>query len=173
MFRDLIMTQPDAQNLLSKVTEELRALIDTDAYSEDPIIIGIHTGGAWIAKSIHQSLGLSSPLGFINISFYRDDFAEKGLNPKVTHNSELPELEGKNIILIDDVIMSGRTIRAAFNELFDYGRPSTIKLLTLISISKRELPIQPDICGQTITIASDQRIKLDGPSPLSFKVQSI
>ena len=168
------MTHPslNAQDLLSQVTNDLKNYIDQKSWATPPLLVGIRTGGAWIAQTLHQSLQLTESLGFIDISFYRDDFAHKGLNPKVTQASDLPEIENRHIILVDDVIMSGRTIRAAFNELFDYGRPQSISLVTLISIPSRELPIQPDICGQTVQLEQHQRVKLRGPSPLSFQIEN-
>jgi pyrimidine operon attenuation protein/uracil phosphoribosyltransferase len=131
------------------------------------VMVGIHTGGAWIANQLFSKLNLSTELGLLDISFYRDDFSQSGLHPKVK-SSELPDIEGKTIILVDDVIMSGRTIRAAMNELFDYGRPEKIILACLLDVGHRELPIQADIIGQVIDRPADQRIKLSGPEPLTL-----
>ncbi|WP_166266852.1 bifunctional pyr operon transcriptional regulator/uracil phosphoribosyltransferase PyrR [Marinobacter caseinilyticus] len=138
---------------------------------EAPVVVGIRTGGVWLADVLSKRLGLTGPFGELDISFYRDDFSRIGLNPKV-RPSRLPfETEGKDIILIDDVIMSGRTIRAAMNELFDYGRPASIMLATLIDMGARELPIQPDVVGRKLTLQSHQRVKLRGPDPLSIEVR--
>lgn len=136
------------------------------------VMIGIHTGGTWIANELYKRLNLSTPLGELDISFYRDDFTQNGLHPQVK-SSDLPDIEGKTIILVDDVIMSGRTIRAAMNELFDYGRPEKILLACLLDVGHRELPIQADIIGETINRPANQRIKLSGPEPLSLSTVTL
>ncbi|MEH6562989.1 MAG: bifunctional pyr operon transcriptional regulator/uracil phosphoribosyltransferase PyrR [Marinobacter sp.] len=138
---------------------------------ESPVLIGIRTGGVWVADIIGKRLGIEEPFGELDISFYRDDFSRIGLNPKVTPSSLPFDTEGRDIILVDDVIMSGRTIRAAMNELFDYGRPASIILATLIDLGARELPIQPDVAGQSLTLGAQQRVKLRGPDPLRIELQ--
>ena len=154
-------------NLIDDISGELERYITRNRI-DNPHIVGIHTGGVWVADQLHQKLKLENPLGSLNISFYRDDFTQIGLHPRVTP-SELPfEVEGQHIILVDDVIMSGRTIRAALNELFDYGRPASVTLVALVSLEGRELPIQPDICGTQLTLAEGERIKLEGPEPLQL-----
>lgn len=135
--------------------------------SDDIVMVGIHTGGAWVANALYEKLNLSTDLGLLDISFYRDDFSQNGLHPQVK-SSVLPDIEGKTVILVDDVIMSGRTIRAAMNELFDYGRPNQIVLACLLDVGHRELPIQADIIGQKIDRDTNTRIKLSGPTPLSL-----
>lgn len=138
---------------------------------DNPVLIGIRTGGVWVAEVLGKRLGLSEPYGALDISFYRDDFSRIGLNPTVTPSSLPFDTEGRDIILVDDVIMSGRTIRAAMNELFDYGRPASIILATLIDLGARELPIQPDAAGQALALAPCQRVKLRGPEPLTIELQ--
>lgn len=161
----------NAENLLESVTQELRVqMMHRDL--TDPIMIGIRTGGVWLAERLHTALNLSSPLGVLDISFYRDDFSQSGLNPKV-QPTQLPcPTEGRDLILVDDVIMSGRTIRAAMNELFDYGRPASILLVTLIDLQHRHLPIQPDVVGERLTLGEDQQIKLSGPFPLALEIRN-
>jgi len=144
---------------------------------DNPLIVGIHTGGCWVAQHLHQRLsetGLTNePLGTLDISFYRDDFTRIGLNPKVKP-SELPVLsQDRHIILVDDVLMSGRTIRAALNVLFDVGRPASVTLVTLLDLDANELPIQADIVGQHLKLPNNQRIKLTGPEPLGLELQEI
>ncbi|MEE9447562.1 MAG: bifunctional pyr operon transcriptional regulator/uracil phosphoribosyltransferase PyrR [Arenicellales bacterium] len=142
-------------------------LIDSMAQSlgerqatQDSLIVGIHSGGAWIADQLHQKLNNQHALGMLDISFYRDDFTQIGLNPQVKA-SDLPEsIEGRHLILVDDVLHTGRTIRAAMNELFDYGRPKSITLAVLLERTGRQLPIQADICGQHITLSEKQQVKL-------------
>ncbi|TYC56992.1 bifunctional pyr operon transcriptional regulator/uracil phosphoribosyltransferase PyrR [Marinobacter sp. BW6] len=138
---------------------------------ESPVLIGIRTGGVWLADVLSKRLGIEEPFGELDISFYRDDFSRIGLNPRVKPSSLPFDTEGRDIILIDDVIMSGRTIRAAMNEIFDYGRPASIILATLIDLGARELPIQPDVAGKTMALESHQRVKLRGPDPLRIELQ--
>jgi len=131
-------------------------------------MIGIHTGGLWIAEDLHKKLELTSPLSSLNISFYRDDFTKIGLHPEVKPSQLPPTLDDKHIILIDEVLFTGRTIRAALNEIFDYGRPASVMLGVLLDRGEHELPICADICGQKITLANHQQIKLNGPEPLKL-----
>lgn len=133
-----------------------------------PLMVGIRTGGVWLAERLHQELGLKDPLGTLDISFYRDDFTRIGMNPEV-HPSDLPvPVDDRHIILVDDVLQTGRTIRAALNEIFDYGRPASIILATLVDRSGRELPIQPDVTGLHPSLETDQHITLIGPDPLGL-----
>lgn len=156
--------------LLDKMASETRALI-TRRNLNDPLMIGIRTGGVWLAEHLHRQLELTSPLGVLDISFYRDDFTQVGINPKV-QPSQLPcATEGRDILLVDDVIMSGRTIRAALNELFDYGRPASVSLITLLDLQRRELPIQADVIGGTLALGPDQLVKLNGPEPLTLTIR--
>ncbi|MAB53378.1 MULTISPECIES: bifunctional pyr operon transcriptional regulator/uracil phosphoribosyltransferase PyrR [unclassified Marinobacter] len=136
-----------------------------------PALIGIRTGGVWLADVLSKRLGLQEPWGELDISFYRDDFSRIGLNPKVKPSSLPFSTEDRDIILIDDVIMSGRTIRAAMNEIFDYGRPASIILATLVDLGARELPVQPDVTGRVLALQSHQRVKLRGPDPLHIELQ--
>lgn len=161
----------NAEALLGKMQQELSALI-TSGTKPDPLMIGIRTGGVWLAEKLHEDLNLNSPLGVLDISFHRDDFDQSGLNPKV-QPSKLPcTTEGRHIILVDDVIMSGRTIRAAMNELFDFGRPASVTLVTLLDLQQRELPIQADIIGGTLAIGSNEIVKLTGPEPLALEIRN-
>jgi len=167
---EAFMSLPQPEQLLENMANQLQSqFIKSD---EDVLVIGIHSGGAWIAQELHQRLNLKSELGSLDISFYRDDFTQKGLHPQVK-GSVLPEIENKTIILVDDVIMSGRTIRAAMNELFDYGRPNKIILACLLDAGRRELPIQADVVGETIDLKTNERIKLNGPQPLVLSLASI
>ena len=155
--------------LVEKLAVDLEQLLD-QRNIDDPLMVGIHTGGAWIATILHARLGLSRPLATLDISFYRDDFSRIGMNPKVKPSSLPPQVEDKHIILVDDVLQTGRTIRAAMNEIFDYGRPASITLVCLVDRSGRELPIQADIIGQHLQLRGDQHIKLSGPDPMDFIV---
>lgn len=158
--------------LLNQLESSLIELIE-QRQIQDPVVIGIHTGGVWVAEKIHDWLKIKEPLALLDISFYRDDFSQIGINPKVKP-SKLPlSVEGRDIILIDDVFYTGRTIRAALNEIFDYGRPKQVLLGVLIERDGRQIPVRPDCAGAKITLAAGQRIKLTGPEPLDVVIQSV
>ncbi len=159
----------DIHHLIDQMAAELRERIRTDDRS---VMIGIHTGGVWVAQELHRRLGMESPPGALDISFYRDDFTRIGINPQVKP-SELPfSLDDRNIILVDDVLHTGRTIRAAMNELFDYGRPASILLAVLVERSGRELPVEAAVVGLHMDLGPDEHVKLNGPEPLSLGVRS-
>lgn len=157
---------------INKTLEKLA--IDLGAYCQkkkidDPIVVGIHSGGVWVAEKILPSVSTSEPLATLDITFYRDDFTRAGLNPKV-NQTLLPSTEDRHVILVDDVLMTGRTIRAAMNEIFDFGRPASITLAILYDLGQSELPIRADVVGEVIQLSPDQRIKLSGPEPLTVSL---
>ncbi|MCW9050838.1 MAG: bifunctional pyr operon transcriptional regulator/uracil phosphoribosyltransferase PyrR [Motiliproteus sp.] len=160
----------NVEELLDNMEQSLRQYLSEHGI-EQPMMVGIHTGGVWLAERLHQRLGLEKPMGVLDISFYRDDFTRVGLNPKVKPSSVPLSTEDQHLILVDDVVMTGRTIRAALNELFDYGRPASVTLMALLDLNARELPIRPDIIGQTLSLEKGQQIKLLGPDPLSLELQ--
>jgi len=126
----------------------------------DTGLVGIHTGGVWLAERLHDALGLAIPCGTLDVSFYRDDYEQIGLHRDVKR-SDIPfEVEGRPLVLVDDVLFTGRTIRAAMNELFDYGRPKSIRLAALIDRGGRELPIAAQWVGATIEVGSAEGIEL-------------
>lgn len=152
-----------AEPLLASMTSDIETNIQQTIASRNigpPLMIGIHTGGAWFAHRLHQKLGLESSLGLLDISFYRDDFSRVGLNPKVK-SSNLPEsVEGRAVLLVDDVLHTGRTVRAALNEIFSYGRPALVRLIVALERPGRELPVAADIIGQSLDLSADQQAKL-------------
>lgn len=149
----------DVDALLGQMSKELSAIIK-DKKFDAPVMVGIHSAGVWVAEHLHQSLEITEPLGKLNINFYRDDFSRIGLHPQI-EPSELPfSLENKDIILVDDVLFTGRTIRAAMNELFDYGRPASITLAVLIDRGNRELPVEANVVGFTRVTPIDSYYKL-------------
>ncbi|VAX00493.1 Pyrimidine operon regulatory protein PyrR [hydrothermal vent metagenome] len=156
--------------LLPNMIEQLQSLLSQRGIT-DPCMIGIHTGGVWIAKILHTALGLTRPLGELNITFYRDDFTRIGMHPQVIPSSLEFEIDDQHIILVDDVLHTGRTIRAALNEIYDYGRPASVMLATLVARDGRELPISADVTGVQLPLGPDEHIKLTGPEPLRFEVQ--
>ena len=164
------VTDIDVEPLVDSLTDALTPFFATD---QQPIIIGIETGGYWIAESIHRKLQPDTELGKLNITFYRDDFTKIGLHPTVKPSRLPNDIDGKPIILVDDVLYSGRTIRAAMNEIFDYGRPDRIILAILIDRGQRELPIQADFVGRTLSLNKRQQIKLEGPDPLQLTIQEL
>ncbi|MDF3868679.1 bifunctional pyr operon transcriptional regulator/uracil phosphoribosyltransferase PyrR [Pseudomonas denitrificans (nom. rej.)] len=159
------MTLPSPAELIPRMATDLRNYL-AQREIDSPRFVGIHTGGIWVAQELLKALGSDEILGILDVSFYRDDFSRSGLHPQV-RPSELPfEIDGQHLVLVDDVLMSGRTIRAALNELFDYGRPASVTLVSLVDLNKRELPIRPDIVGETLSLAPNERVKLRGPAPL-------
>ena len=160
----------EIDQLLDDISSRLGKLL-IKSKREKPLIIGIQTGGLWIANKIKHCLGADIPLGELNIAFYRDDFSRIGMHPHVTP-SQLPfDVEDRHIILVDDVLYTGRTIRAAMNEIFDYGRPASICLVVLIERTGRELPINADVVGKTITLKPDEHVKLSGPEPMALEIK--
>jgi pyrimidine operon attenuation protein/uracil phosphoribosyltransferase len=154
---------------LTRLQRDLEALLRRRSIAA-PLVVGIHTGGAWIAARLHAALDLEGPLGSLDISFYRDDFSRIGLNPRV-RPSELPlNIDARHVVLVDDVIQTGRTVRAALNELFDFGRPASVMLAVLIDRGGRELPIQPDAVGARVELPRGSEIKLTGPQPLGLEI---
>ncbi|WP_342450055.1 bifunctional pyr operon transcriptional regulator/uracil phosphoribosyltransferase PyrR [Thiorhodococcus minor] len=150
---------------VARMASDLRALIEARGL-RDLLMIGIHTGGVWIADRLHDQLGLSEPLGHLDISFYRDDFTRIGMHPQVRPSYLPVGIDDRHLILVDDVLQSGRTIRAALNVLFDYGRPASVVLATLAERTGRELPIAPDVVGFHAQLEANEQIKLSGPEPL-------
>jgi len=162
----------DIDRLIEDMAQNLRRYLDKEDI-QDPLMVGIHTGGVWIAQRLLPLVENSSPLGTLDISFYRDDFTRIGMNPQVKP-SQLPfNIDDRHIVLVDDVLYTGRTIRAALNELFDYGRPATVTLVTLVDRPGRELPIQADIAGVRLDLKNDERIKLHGPDKLELCLTAV
>lgn len=146
---------PDAEELLASLEKQLR-----DSVSPATALVGIHTGGVWIAERLHRALGVSVPLGSVDVSFYRDDYDSRGLSQNV-RPSEIPfDVAQHDIVLVDDVLYTGRTIRAAVNELFDYGRPGKIRLAALVDRGGRQLPVCADFVGATVAVAEGENVAL-------------
>jgi pyrimidine operon attenuation protein/uracil phosphoribosyltransferase len=140
---------PDAEalylNLLGAIRREIQSLPIQQVH-----LVGIHSGGAWLAKRLHRDLKLVQAYGTLDISFYRDDFERIGLHPQVKASDISFAVADKHLILVDDVLYTGRTIRAAMNELFDYGRPASIRLAVLLDRGDRELPIAAVAVGAVV-----------------------
>ena len=147
---------PDAEALLADLSARMKPHVAPDC-----ALVGIHTGGVWLAERLQQSLALSEPLASLDVTFYRDDFGSIGLHPRAKRTNIPFEVEGRHIVLVDDVLYTGRTIRAAMNELFDYGRPASIRLAVLVDRTQRELPICAQFCGATLSVPADQILVLE------------
>jgi len=164
---DKLLDSEGVETLIAEMADNIRQQLNERGIV-DPLMVGIRSGGVWLAQRLHRELGLEEPLGTLDISFYRDDFTRIGMNPEV-HPSDLPvPMDDRHIVLVDDVLHTGRTIRAALNEIFDYGRPASIMLAALVDRGGRELPIQPDIVGLHPALKEDQHITLIGPDPLTL-----
>lgn len=161
----------DAELLIDAMAGQLRDLLAERGIA-DPMLVGIHTGGVWIAERLRQRLGIATPIGQLDISFYRDDFGRIGVNPHV-RPSELPfDVEGRHLVLVDDVLNTGRTVRAALNELFDYGRPASVLLAVLVDRGGRQLPIEAHVVGTRLKLPDSQDVQLNGPDPLQLTLQT-
>ena len=159
---------PDAEQLLKALIEQMRPAVGPETG-----LIGIHTGGAWVAERLHQALKLQTPLATLDVSFYRDDYQARGLHRDVKR-SDIPfEVEGRDLVLVDDVLYTGRTIRAALHEIFDYGRPASVKLAVLVDRDGRQLPIAAQYAGTRITVDAGQSVglKRDASGRLSLEVR--
>mgnify|MGYP005849770501 FL=1 len=163
------MSLPQPRDLILTLAEAIRPTLTADW-----ALVGIHTGGVWVMDALADVLGVDSPRGVLDISFYRDDFSRIGLHPEVKPSRIPFDVEGREILLIDDVLYTGRTVRAAMNLLFDYGRPAAIRLAVLVDRGGRELPICPDYMGLRIDLGAGEHISLqrDGSGVLSFMLSA-
>ncbi|HZY19840.1 MAG TPA: bifunctional pyr operon transcriptional regulator/uracil phosphoribosyltransferase PyrR [Ramlibacter sp.] len=135
-------------------------------------LVGITSGGAWLARRLQQDLGLDGQAGVISSAMHRDDFAQRGLSAS-SAQTELPfDVNDAHVVLLDDVLYTGRTIRAVLNELFDYGRPASVKLAVLVDRGGRELPVQADFAAARVALPDTQSLELarDDAGRFSFKV---
>lgn len=149
------MKLPDAEKICEELARELQPHIGPKT-----AMIGLYTGGAWLAERLHALLGVREPLGLMDIAFYRDDYHAQGLHhdPKRTR---IPfDVSGRELLLVDDVLYTGRTVRAAMNELFDYGRPQSISLVVLADRGGRQLPICAQYCGARLEVPAGMRLRL-------------
>src|SRR5687767_1436191 len=150
---------PDPEKLLAELAERMRAQLPPDAG-----LVGIFTGGAWVAERLHQLLQWKVPLGLLAVTLHRDDFGRIGLH-RESRRSQIPfPVDGREIVLVDDVLHTGRTIRAALNELYDFGRPRAVRLAVLADRGGRELPIGADFVGASVKVAADETLVLSNES---------
>ena len=146
---------PDAEATLAALAERMRGAVAFDA-----AFVGIYSGGAWLAERLPALVPGNHAVGFIDVSFYRDDYSSKGLKSGVKRTALPFDVDGATIVLIDDVLYTGRSVRAAINELFDYGRPAAIELAVLVDRGGRELPIEATWAGARLAAARDVSIVL-------------
>ena len=159
--------QLDADQLVAALSAKIGSV------EPDVALVGIHTGGAWVAEKLHDALKVSLPLGKLAVTLHRDDFSKIGLHPQKKATDIPFAIEGRHIILVDDVLHSGRTLRAALNELFDFGRPASVKLAVLVDRGRRELPFSADYVAATMTLDADQELVLKNDNQkLRFDIQT-
>jgi len=158
---------PDAEVLCAQLVAELRPHVKPGT-----AMIGLYTGGAWLAQKLYPQLGLSVPLGLMDIAFYRDDYHKQGLHHDPKRTEIAFEVEGRDILLVDDILYTGRTVRAAMNELFDYGRPASISLVVLADRGGRQLPICAQFCGTRVDVPEGRRLRMtrDGGGRLGLEI---
>jgi len=146
---------PDPESLVQALAAQMRGKLAADA-----ALVGIYSGGPWLAERLHAALGITVPLGTLAVTLHRDDFGRIGLH-REARRSHLPfEVEGRDIVLVDDVLHTGRTIRAALNELWDFGRPRSVRLAVLADRGGRELPIAPDFTGAFVEMDPAEELVL-------------
>ena len=157
----------DAESLYVELQNGVRSLLTPQSH-----LVGIISGGAWLAERLQRDLGLPGEFGTITSSMHRDDFAQRGLAG--VGQTKLPfEVEGAHLVLLDDVLHTGRTLRAVINELYDYGRPASVKLAVLVDRGGRELPVQADYAASRIVLPAQQSLRLtrDDAGRFNFSVK--
>jgi len=158
----------DAESLYSELVHSVRAI-----FRPGMRLLGVTSGGAWLAQRLQQDLGLTEPVGVISSAMHRDDFARRGMTAAA--QTKIPfDVNNAQILLLDDVLFTGRTIRAVINELYDFGRPAKVILAVLVDRGGRELPIQPDICAARIHLPASQSLSLarDASDKFSFNLKA-
>ncbi len=153
--------------IISVMATDLKTYLE-ERNRKNVVIVGVHTGGVWVAERLHKLLKVKDPLGELNIAFYRDDFSQIGMHPSVAPSNLPFDVDGRDIVLVDDILYTGRTIRAALNELFDYGRPASVTLTVLVDRCEQELPFKADVVGTTMSLLKGEHVKLTGPKTLSL-----
>jgi len=147
----------DAEALYDNLLQGVRRLVEPGT-----VLVGVWSGGAWLAERLSRDLGLNAPHGVISSALHRDDFGSRGMTATKAASTHLPfEVDGQRILLIDDVLYTGRTTRAVINELFDFGRPASVTLAVLVDRGGRELPIEPAFSAARITLPANERVSLD------------
>jgi pyrimidine operon attenuation protein/uracil phosphoribosyltransferase len=160
---------PELESLFARLAAELDKHLRARNIAQ-PCLVGVQSGGVWVAERLRSALGIDTPCGTLDISFHRDDYGRAGLNPSV-RPSQLPwDLAERHVVLVDDVLYTGRTVRAALNEIFDWGRPASVSLAVLLARDGRELPIEASAAGAHIQLPPGHHVKLRGPDPLRLEL---
>ena len=160
----------DAEALYGDFLKAMQLLLAS--YTQPPQLVGIASGGAWLAERLQQDLKLPGTTGTLSSSMHRDDFSRRGLAS--SSQTVLPfDVNGAHLIVVDDVLYTGRTLRAVINELFDYGRPASVKLVVLVDRGGRELPVQPDLALARVALPASQSLELarDDAGQFTFEVR--
>jgi len=151
---------PDAEALYRAVLEQLRAAHgDAFGRADGVALAGIHSGGAWLAARLARDLG-ARDCGVVNVSLHRDDYAKKGLHAQAAPTSLPFDVNDRRLVLVDDVLSTGRTVRAALNELYDYGRPASVELAVLADRGGRELPVAARFVGGVVDVPAGATLVL-------------
>ena len=146
---------PDPEQLVKELAERMRGKLAPNA-----ALVGIYTGGAWVAERLHRQLALGTPLGVIAVTLHRDDFGVRGLHREV-RRSQIPfSVDDREVVLVDDVLHTGRTVRAALNELFDFGRPRAVRLAVLADRGGRQMPVSADFMGASVEVGPGEELVL-------------
>jgi pyrimidine operon attenuation protein/uracil phosphoribosyltransferase len=162
----------DAEALYADLRRGLQQMLQNDNPPTHPRLVGVASGGVWLAERLQQDLNLPAPIGVLSSSMHRDDFAQRGLATGA--KTHLPfEVNGAHLIVLDDVLYTGRTVRAVLNELFDYGRPASVRLAVLVDRGGRQLPVQADLAVARVSLPAEQSLQLarDASGRLSLEVQ--
>ncbi|MDY0743230.1 bifunctional pyr operon transcriptional regulator/uracil phosphoribosyltransferase PyrR [Paucibacter sp. R3-3] len=159
----------DAEALYAELLKGVRRLLQPDT-----ALVGIWSGGAWLAERLQKDLQLAGSHGVISSSLHRDDFGSRGMSASPDHTKLPFDVNGRPILLIDDVLFTGRTTRAVINELFDFGRPAGVTLAVLVDRGGRELPIEPAFSAARVSLAESQNLQLakDEAGRFSFDIQA-
>ena len=162
----------DAEALYAELLRGMRLQFAADAPA--PHLVGVASGGAWLVQRLQKDLGLTQEFGILSSSMHRDDFSQRGLSS--SGQTVLPfDVNGAHLIVVDDVLYTGRTIRAVLNELFDYGRPASVKLMVLVDRGGRELPVQADLAVARVVLPASQALELarNDDGRFSFRLQDL
>lgn len=160
---------PEVERLLAQLRQDLTRHLH-DSGRDNPVMVGIRTGGVWVARALAASMGHRESVGELDIAFYRDDFSRLGLHPEVRPSRLHGDLQDRHVVLVDDILWTGRTVRAALNELFEYGRPASVTLAVLVVRDGHELPVAADAAGICLDLSPGQHLKLRGPDPLRLEL---
>ncbi len=158
----------NAEALYGELLIGMRGLIAS--LPQPPLLVGVASGGVWLAQRLQQDLALPGTPGMLSSAMHRDDFSQRGMGSGGA--TQLPfDVNGAHLVVVDDVLFTGRTIRAVLNELFDYGRPASVKLVVLVDRGGRELPVQPDLAVASVSLPAEQSLELARGAEGAFSLE--